>query len=101
MTFWPVNWQGLLMSCLLDRPQLERPWSRAHVHAPRGDESYVAVPPLTDAIALAHCNRERLAAGGADIQGRNLALVRRWARSEVYRAAREYTAKLAGEQLPA
>ena len=83
--------------CLLEnRPQLERPWSRTHVYAPRGDESFVTAPPLADAIELAHRNRERLAAGGADIQGRDLAMIRRWARSEVYRAAREYTAELAG-----
>jgi hypothetical protein len=81
--------------CLLaDRPPLERPWSRKHVHAPGDDESFVAVPPLAGAIDLAHCNRERLAAGGADIQGRDLAMIRRWARSEVYRAAREYTARI-------
>src|SRR5579872_5459714 len=81
--------------CLLDdRPQLERPWSAAHVHAPRDDGSFVAVPPLADAIELAHQNRERLAAAGADLQGRDLPMIRRWARHEVYRAAREYTALL-------
>ena len=81
--------------CLLEnRPQLERPWSRTHVHAPRDDESSVAVPPLATAIELAHCNRERLANSGIDVQGRGLAMIRRWARSEIYRAAREYTVGL-------
>jgi hypothetical protein len=81
--------------CLLEnRRQLERPWSSAHVRAPAGDESVVAVPPLAEAIELAHGNHERLATAGADIQGRDLAMIRRWARSEVYRAAREYTVGL-------
>src|SRR5260221_5493353 len=81
--------------CLIaDRQELERPWSPAHVHAPRGDESFVAVPSLADAIELAHRNRVSLASGSADIQGRDLAVLRRWARCEVYRAAREYTAAL-------
>src|SRR5579863_9911800 len=88
------------IDCLLEnRPQLERPWSPAHVRAPRGDESFVAQPALADAIELAHRNHERLAAACADIQGRDLAMLRRWARSEVYRAARDYTSRLtAGQQ---
>ncbi|HEY2251037.1 MAG TPA: hypothetical protein VGH74_08245, partial [Planctomycetaceae bacterium] len=58
-------------------------------------------PPLADAIELAHRNHECLAVAGANIQGRNLAMIRRWARGEVYRAAREYTAKLtAGKNAP-
>jgi hypothetical protein len=87
-------------ACLLEnRPQLERPWNAAHVRAPDGDESFVAVPPLADAIELAHANHERLATACADIQGRSLAMIRRWARSEVYRAAREYTVGLTGTSI--
>ena len=87
-------------ACLLEnRPQLERPWNAAHVRAPGGDESFVAVPPLADAIELAHGNHERLATACADIQGRNLAMIRRWARSEVYQAAREYTVRLTGASI--
>lgn len=83
------------ISCLLEkRPQLERPWSPEHVRAPHGDESFVAVPPLAEAIELARNNHQRLTVAGADIQGRELAMIRRWARSEVYRAACEYTARL-------
>jgi|GEM_PF-150452 len=86
------------IDCLLENdPQLERPWSPAHVRAPRGDESYVAQPPLADAIELAHRNNERLAAASVNIQGRDLAMIRRWARSEVYRAASEYTARLTAD----
>ena len=81
--------------CLFEkRPPLELPWNAAHVRAPGGDESFVAVPPLADAIELAHGNHERLATACSDIQGRDLAMIRRWARGEVYRAAREYTKKL-------
>jgi hypothetical protein len=64
------------------------------VHAPRGDKSFVAVPPLADAIELARRNRECLASASADIQGKKLTMLRRWARSAVYRAALEYTALL-------
>ncbi|HLJ10450.1 MAG TPA: hypothetical protein VKU82_04640 [Planctomycetaceae bacterium] len=76
----------------------ERPWSAIHVRAPRGDESFVAVPPLSEALELAHRNHERLAEAKAGVQGRTLASIRQWARQEVYQAAREYTAGLvAGE----
>jgi len=76
--------------CLEPCP-LERPWSRAQVHAPRGDETFVAAPALADAARLAEANRERLSSAGCDVQGRDLAAIRRWARIEVHRAAREYT----------
>ncbi len=65
------------------------------MRAPQGDESFVAVPPLNDALGLALRNHERLARARADIQGRDFAAVRQWARREVLRAAREYTAVLA------
>ncbi len=87
------------IDCLLEKqPQLERPWSSDHVRAPRGDESIVAQPALAEATELAHRNHECLAAAGADIQGRDLTLIRRWARKEVYQAARDYTSRL--EALP-
>ncbi len=76
---------------------LERPWSREHVHASRGDEKYVAVPPLADAVELAHRNRERLATSCIDVQGRELSTIRRWARREVLREARQYTDGLLSE----
>jgi len=86
--------------CLEPCP-LERPWSRAHVHAPRGDETFVSAPALADAARLAEANRERLSAAGCDVQGRDLAAIRRWARIEVHRAAREYTrGLLAGAGVP-
>lgn len=88
--------------CLVETAcPLEPPWGRAHVRAPRGDESFVAVPPLNDALERAHCNRERLAMARADIQGRDFAAVRQWARRNVLRAARDYTAGLAGVARPA
>ena len=44
-------------------------------------------------------NRERLAVAGVNVQGKNLAALRCWARHEVYRAAREYTGQLTAGQL--
>ncbi len=83
-----------------DRP-VERLWSREHIRAPHGDESFVAQPELSGAVELAHRNRERLAAAAIDVQGKNFALLRRWARHEVYRAARDYTGQLVpGGELP-
>lgn len=76
-----------------DRP-LERLWSREHIRAPHGDESFVANPALSAAIDLAHRNRERMAGAGVDVQGKPLSLLRRWARHDVYRAAQQYTARL-------
>src|SRR6516164_7333562 len=83
-------------TCTLIEPPcpLERPWSRRHVHAPRGDESFVADPPLRDAMSIARKNGERLAEARVDVQGRGLGVLREWARREVLRAAREYTAEL-------
>src|SRR5437762_3354647 len=93
------------MPCLLESSSsLERPWSAKHVHAPRADGTFVAVPPLAEAVAVAHRNRDCLAAARTDIQGRDLASIRTWARREVVSAARRYTPELlAGEisaQLP-
>ncbi len=80
---------------LIDSPcPLERPWSAAHVRAPRGDESFVAVPPLADAAEVALRNRECLGAAQVDIQGKELAVLRRWAKHAVVEAAGEYTARL-------
>ncbi len=89
-------------TCTLIEPPCspERPWSRRHVHAPRGDESFVADPPLAQAVAIAHRNGERLAAARVDVQGRELGLLRQWARREVLRAAREYTAELLSAEVP-
>jgi len=85
------------ITCLIEPvPPLESPWSRSHVHAPHGDETYVAVPALNEAIDAAHRNHERLGASRVDIQGRELSMLRRWARREVYRAACEFTAQLLG-----
>jgi hypothetical protein len=73
---------------------LERPWSSAHVRAPRGDEAFVAQPPLREARQIAHRNREHLLTARADVQGRELTALRQWARREILRAAREYMAGL-------
>jgi hypothetical protein len=79
----------------------ERQWSREHIRAPRGDESFVAQPELSSAVELARRNRAGLAAAAIDVQGKNFALLRRWARHEVYRAARDYTGRLVpGGELP-
>ena len=83
--------------CLFDSSRaLERAWNRAPVHAPRGDESLLAVPPLADAAEIARRNHALLQDSSRDIQGRPLAHVRSWARREIYRAARDYTAELLG-----
>ncbi|MGE5194871.1 MAG: hypothetical protein ACM3U2_20455, partial [Deltaproteobacteria bacterium] len=89
-------------TCTLIEPPcpLERPWSRRHVRAPRGDETFVADPPLADAMEIAHRNRERLGEACADVQGRELGIVRQWARREVLRAAGEYTAELLSAEVP-
>lgn len=76
-----------------ERP-LERLWSREHIRAPRGDESFVAQPPLSEAVDLAHGNHERLAVAKIDIQGKSLAVLRRWARHDVLRAACDYTGRI-------
>jgi hypothetical protein len=81
-------------------PPLERAWSGVHVRAPHADETFVAVPPLSGAIEIAHRNRDRLATAEADIQGRSLAVIRQWARREVLNAARDYTAGLIGAAGP-
>src|SRR6266700_3581860 len=73
---------------------LERPWSGAHVRAPRGDEAFVAQPPLEEARQIAHRNGEQLGAARANVQGRELTTLRQWARREIFQAAREYTAGL-------
>ncbi len=84
---------------LIDPPcPLERPWSAVHVRAPQSDESFIAVPPLADAIEIAHRNRDCLGAARADIQGRDLSAIRRWARRSVLQAAREYTIRLLGDE---
>ena len=82
-----------LTSIPSDRP-VERQWSREHIRAPHGDESFVAQPSLAGAVELAHANRERLSASDIDIQGKPFSLLRRWARHEVYRAARDYTGQI-------
>ena len=89
-------------TCTLIEPPcpLERPWSRRHVHAPRGDESFVADPPLAEARAIAHGNGANQAGAKADIQGRELGFLRQWARREVLRAARDYTATLLSAEVP-
>ncbi|MBI3864915.1 MAG: hypothetical protein HY290_23815 [Planctomycetia bacterium] len=85
-----------------DRP-LERPWSREHVRAPHVDGAFVAQPLLSQAIDLANHNRHRLAerGGGIGVQGKDLASLRRWARIEVFRAARDDTGLLVpGDRTP-
>ena len=71
-----------------------------HVHAPRADASYVAIPPLADATAIAQRNRECLAAARIDLQGCDLSSIRAWARREAIGAARTYTAGLLAGELP-
>jgi hypothetical protein len=75
-------------------PSLERPWNREHIHAPRVDQSFVAQPALSEAVALAHRNHEQLAAADVNVQGKSLSLLRRWARCELYRAACDYTQRI-------
>ena len=89
------------MPCLLESSSsLERPWSARHVHAPRADGTFVAVPPLAEAAAIAQRNRECLAAARTDLQGRDLASIRAWARREVVDAARRYTKELLSGEVP-
>jgi hypothetical protein len=77
----------------------ERPWSAAHVHAPDSDESFVAVPDVALAVAIAHRNRDLLGTARADIQGKDLAVVRRWARRSVLAAANDYTTRLLADEI--
>jgi len=87
---------------LIDPPcPLERPWSAVHVRAPKNDESFIAVPPLADAIETSHRNRDCLGAARADIQGRDLSVLRDWARRTVLEAAREYTTRLLADEFHA
>lgn len=71
---------------------LDRPWHRHTLRAPHDDEAVLAVPPLADAAELARRNAELLRGADLDIQGQPLSQLRDWARREVCRAAREYTA---------
>lgn len=81
--------------CLIEPAcPLERPWDRARIHAPREDGTFIAVPPLAEARELARRNSELSAAARSNVQGRELATLRRWARVEVLRSAREYTREL-------
>src|SRR5262249_37727481 len=57
-------------------------------------ESFVACPPLATAAEIAESNSTRLQTADIDIQGRELGFLRQWARREVLRAARRYTAEL-------
>lgn len=89
------------------QPVADQPWNRHHIRAPRGDETLCAVPDLADAAELARRNNDRLQSLPQEIQGRSLADVRDWARREVFRAARKYTAgwtdwcdTTAGDQAP-
>jgi hypothetical protein len=75
---------------------MERPWSREHIRAPRGDESFVANPELSRASDSANRNHDLLADAGVEVQGKSLAELRRWARYEVYAAARDYTRCITG-----
>lgn len=61
------------------------------IRAPREDRSSVAVPPLVDSIEVARQNAEELAAAKLSFCGKSLPDLRRWARQEAHRAAREYT----------
>lgn len=84
--------------CLIESPcPLERPWNRVHVHAPRGDGSFVSAPQLSEAVEVAHRNRDSLMGASADIQGKSLAQIREWARRDLYQAASKYTAQLLSE----
>src|SRR5262245_45698017 len=81
--------------CLTELPcPLERPWSRVQVRAPRGDEEFVAIPPLSEALELAHRNRDELAEADVDVQGRTFLALREWTRREVHHAAVNYTNRL-------
>lgn len=71
------------------------------MHAPRADGTFVAVPPLAEAATIAQRNRECLAAARTDLQGRDLASIRAWARREVIDAARRYTNELLSCEVPA
>lgn len=75
----------------------DQPWKRQHVRAPRGDETWCAVPDLADASELARSNHEWLQKLDVHVQGRPLAELRDWARREVLRAARTYTSTWTGD----
>lgn len=76
----------------------ERPWQRTHVRAPRGDESFVAAPPLSDAPRLAQENLDLLDAQKRPVQGRTLAALRAWTRAAALQAARQYSRELLCER---
>lgn len=64
---------------------------RPRLRVPREDETLYAVPPLENAERMARENRALLEEASVDIQGRPLAKLRAWSRSELCRAARDYT----------
>lgn len=61
------------------------------LRVPREDQSLYAVPALENAERLAQNNNDSLSAANVDIQGRSLSALRKWARTEMCRAARDYT----------
>ncbi len=65
---------------------------RLRLKVPREDGSLYSVPPLADALQLAHSNRDILADAQIDVQGRSLAVLRTGARKEMCQTARDYTA---------
>lgn len=69
-------------------------WSPRRLEVPRANRSLLCEPPLEEAVPLADRNSDQLDREDVDLQGRPLNRLRRWARKECLRAAREYTAFL-------
>lgn len=69
----------------------ERRAEPVRIRAPREDRTTVAIPLLANAIDVARRNAEELAAAKLSFCGKSLPELRRWARQEAHRAAREYT----------
>jgi hypothetical protein len=67
---------------------------------PREDQTLFAIPPLSDGLEIAQRNRRLLEQAPLDIQGRSLPQLRQWTRSEVLRAARDYTGTWTGDETP-
>ncbi|MGD9853543.1 MAG: hypothetical protein AB7U20_01200 [Planctomycetaceae bacterium] len=76
-------------------------WSPRRLQVPREHASLLCDPPLREARASAAQNVSRLDDEPLNLQGRALPHLRRWARRECLRSAREYTRLLLGRAVAA
>lgn len=78
----------------------EPPWERQRLLVPREDGTLFARPSIAEAVESSAANQAHLDASQANLQGRTLERLRKWTRETLLAAARDYTSKLRGEDVP-